>query len=227
MRAAAARFVAFATFSAAMLSGCRLAEALDEKQKDVEEAAIYSKLGCVSDAERFARMTGHPLEPGPQDKDDLKRFEFIYFHPPRSARGQVLEATASTRGQPLTVWEIRERFWKTLKWGTVDDWVERTSVDTPLKTSADLSPDCIVVPTQVIERMFAEPGDGWAAFARAYPGSEGITAFSRVGFSRDGTQALVYRSNSCSMVCGGGEVILLQKSGGSWSVLDTLEVWAS
>ena len=73
------------------------------------------------------------------------------------------------------------------------------------------------------------PGIAWVpeSFAhRAYPrDGEGVTylRFSRVAFSRDTTQALLYVSIHCGALCGRGEFILLERTpGNTWRVRSRL-----
>jgi hypothetical protein len=49
-----------------------------------------------------------------------------------------------------------------------------------------------------------------------YPGSHGDLSFSRVGFNRDHTQAIVYFSQWCGGLCAKGGYLLYRKKGGSW-----------
>src|SRR5581483_10093465 len=65
----------------------------------------------------------------------------------------------------------------------------------------------------------------WFAFYNRFPGSPGIMAFSRVGFNEDGTQALLYASNTCGGLCGGGYYVLMEKHNGRWVIVKEIEMW--
>ena len=67
----------------------------------------------------------------------------------------------------------------------------------------------------------------WFAFYKRFPGSPGIMAFSRVGFNEDGTQALLYASNTCGGLCGGGYYVLMEKHNGRWVIVKEIEMWIS
>lgn len=67
----------------------------------------------------------------------------------------------------------------------------------------------------------------WADFYEAFPNSRGFFSLSRVGFSDDGTQALVYYEQECGSLCGVGEYVLLQKIEGRWIVIGVKGVWIS
>ena len=60
----------------------------------------------------------------------------------------------------------------------------------------------------------------WPAFSRAYPRSKGWHSFSRVGFSKDETEGLVYVQFNCGPSCGNGTYVRVQRDGGSWRVAD-------
>lgn len=68
--------------------------------------------------------------------------------------------------------------------------------------------------------------DGMATLADRHPGSAGILVLSAIGYSDDGTQALVYVSHFCPL-CGSGRVILLEREGGAWTVTESVDDWNS
>lgn len=51
--------------------------------------------------------------------------------------------------------------------------------------------------------------------------------FSRVGFSKDGTQAFVHFSDVCNALCGEGNYYLLKKENYEWKVIKKLTSWKS
>jgi hypothetical protein len=51
--------------------------------------------------------------------------------------------------------------------------------------------------------------------------------FSRVGFSKDRQQALVYFEDNCKAQCGKGSYYILKKEGNSWKVAKESEAWMS
>lgn len=73
-------------------------------------------------------------------------------------------------------------------------------------------------------------GRRWAGFEwyqRAYPGATARVALSHVGFSPDGTHALVYVEGYCGMLCGGGMIITLQRLDGRWRVVNEYSPWVT
>jgi hypothetical protein len=72
------------------------------------------------------------------------------------------------------------------------------------------------------------PGDmNWAAFRETYPEADNLYTLSRVGFSGDGRQALVFVTNWCGVVCGEGNYFLLQKENDNWKVVNKVMTWIS
>jgi len=60
-------------------------------------------------------------------------------------------------------------------------------------------------------------------------GSEvhGIVSFSRVGFNKARTEALVYMSYVCGGLCGHGFTFWMEKSGDTWKVKEIIRMWIS
>ena len=61
-------------------------------------------------------------------------------------------------------------------------------------------------------------GYGWAAFHQRFPGSPGHITLSRIGFSADGTEALVEPGCWFDSLGGARSVVLLKRVGGVWQV---------
>lgn len=61
--------------------------------------------------------------------------------------------------------------------------------------------------------------DGWAMFYEKYPDSPGIIKLSRVGFSRDGSVAIVYMGNQSQWLAGSGGLVAFEKKDGQWRIL--------
>jgi hypothetical protein len=59
---------------------------------------------------------------------------------------------------------------------------------------------------------------GWTAFHEKFPRSGGHITLSRVGFSSDGTEALVHAGRWFDGLGGSSQIVRLQKVGGTWQV---------
>lgn len=68
---------------------------------------------------------------------------------------------------------------------------------------------------------------GWTRFYERFPASPGFVDFSRVGFGRDGTQALVYMGQLRDGLWGDGGLFLLERRETGWTVVDSATLWES
>jgi hypothetical protein len=66
---------------------------------------------------------------------------------------------------------------------------------------------------------------GWSEFFARHPDSGGVIVFSRVGYSRDGAQALVNVTRACPPCGGVSDYVLLSRAGGAWTVTARSNVW--
>ena len=67
----------------------------------------------------------------------------------------------------------------------------------------------------------------WHGFYERYPTANGILILSRVGLSTDGAQALVYFSHWCGSRSAHGDIVLFEKAGRRWRIVDRVNVWRS
>jgi len=83
-----------------------------------------------------------------------------------------------------------------------------------------------LVPLKSFEALLDAPG-AWNNFNARYPDSGGLLVFSRVGFSQDGSVALVYVSQYCGSLCGFGGYVLYRREGEEWREIAFLHRWDS
>jgi hypothetical protein len=69
--------------------------------------------------------------------------------------------------------------------------------------------------------------DGWQEFYRSHPKAAGVWKFSRPGYNSARNQALLYVIHDCGMLCGTGQMYLLEKEHGRWKVKNRLLLWIS
>jgi len=85
----------------------------------------------------------------------------------------------------------------------------------------------VLIGDDVKRNAFAGLGDGWASFYANYPGAQGITWLSRVGFNRARDQALVYPANRRHTLMGFGEFLLLGYENSVWRLQGFVQSWIS
>lgn len=78
-----------------------------------------------------------------------------------------------------------------------------------------------------LDSIFRAKGDGWRRFYTRFPGSSGTISLSRVGFSADGTVAVLTVDHVCGFLCGEGHVVRLERRDGRWRVVDSQTTWVS
>jgi len=83
---------------------------------------------------------------------------------------------------------------------------------------------CVDCPGKTCVLISSEKMGFWE---RLVPDAEGVVTVSRVGFNRQGTQALVYWSIYWAPLAAFGSVILLEKESGLWTVRQDLTIWIS
>lgn len=68
---------------------------------------------------------------------------------------------------------------------------------------------------------------GFERYSDAYPGARQLASFSRVGFSKSGTDAIVVSGYFCGMLCGSGDLVILHRTRGAWRVTRVENLWVS
>jgi hypothetical protein len=63
-------------------------------------------------------------------------------------------------------------------------------------------------------------------FSRRFPDNYGYLTFSRIGFSRDLTEAVFYTEHACGM-CGEGKYVFMRKVNGHWMIEGEAPTWIS
>ena len=80
---------------------------------------------------------------------------------------------------------------------------------------------------QEIESIFSKNASGWDDFYAKYPGSKGILTLSRVGFNEANDTAVLYAGNQSHWVAGEGNMVLMKKTAGRWTVQGEAMMWIS
>ena len=96
-----------------------------------------------------------------------------------------------------------------------------------LMPSQGLPGDLIVDWTGEVSGFLQAGQTGWTGYYARNPDSKGHVEISRVGLSPDGGQALVYIGHQEHWVEGSGKLLLLQRSGSGWSVVDSIHLWGT
>jgi hypothetical protein len=121
-------------------------------------------------------------------------------------------------------------FFKELVPDTIEDFLAKNKENAQIEKKFPTNIPYTLISIEQLKEFFAYEYDGkmdWEAFYTKYPKSGGVFTFSRVGFSQDGKQALIFITNWCKTLCGTGEYYFLKKENGEWKVSNKHMVWIS
>ena len=79
----------------------------------------------------------------------------------------------------------------------------------------------------ITESEFPDDGKFWLRFSERFPNYSRLISFSNVGFNNQHDQALVYVTQACGGLCGGGGYVLLKKINGKWEIQNEQTLWIS
>ena len=170
---------------------------------------------------------------GPRDYSIYRNLLEEDYSVPRIADGATIfipEATqvserhvprddASIRRLRAEILESRERV--TLSPDALSNFLRMSSDQTPFSKEQFDDLPIVLSSEREIDDVFENKG-GWSAL-----GVSTILRFSRIGFSCDRSQALLYRSLSCGRLCGGGDLVILEKDNNGWRAVLNISLWVS
>ena len=120
---------------------------------------------------------------------------------------------------------MRENF-EGLSEETLTDFLVKNREQHPVEPDFNPEGRLICLGDEEFQHVFRD-GGGWERFRRTFPESDGTLRFSRVGFNRDVTQALIYAGQQFDWQIGSGGYWLFSKSGVTWTESDRLGTWIS
>ncbi len=185
-------------------------------------AAEYDVLSAFIDAEFASQKGVQPVEPA---GDAISR---IVISSVTESDEEGIYTRSDGNGQRLpwtqtASWLQNEA--PNLERTTIDAFREANRHQTTLRRHFHPAIDYELVDPTQLQSIFKS--GSWPAFFKTFPGSSGILTFSRVGFSRDGMQALFYGTNRCDGLCGSGMYIVMEKRNGRWVIEKEIEAWIS
>jgi hypothetical protein len=114
---------------------------------------------------------------------------------------------------------IRSQHRKRVK-EAIRDLFRKNATDCEFDLIGTPSPNHVLLSAAELDAFF-HPGkskgnDGWEMFYDKHPDSPGIISLSRVGFSRDGSVAVIYMGNTKHWLAGHGSLRVFEKINGKW-----------
>lgn len=110
---------------------------------------------------------------------------------------------------------------------TLNDYRQKNAKQNQLTERFDIRHKHALLSKDDYDETFKEGCSGWCKFQEKYPESSEYMRFSRVGFNRTGTQALIYVIHGCGGLCGSGGYVLLAKQDGIWRIQKWMNAWVS
>ncbi len=113
-----------------------------------------------------------------------------------------------------------------LKSETLEDFNSKNKESSRLEKKFPTKNTYVLISDEEIKKFFDKRLD-WEGFYKKYPKSDGFSTFSRVGFSTDGKQALVFAAQSCGGLCGEGNYYFLKNENSEWKIIKKQMTWIS
>ena len=105
-------------------------------------------------------------------------------------------------------------------------YTQRMQARHPLCQADELPPRLHIVSSQSLVNLTPRQVEFWKAFAAAYPGVHGYVRASAVGYSANGSRAMVFIQHGCGERCGRSDVVILEKmKEGNWRIVQTTMLW--
>jgi hypothetical protein len=109
---------------------------------------------------------------------------------------------------------------------TLNDFLAKNREHHPIEPDLNPGGRLVCVGEEKFEQIFRDK-DGWARFRSEFPESDGTLRFSRVGFDRDVTQAMLYAGQQFDWNVGSGGFWLFSKLDGEWKGAGRAGSWLS
>jgi len=106
------------------------------------------------------------------------------------------------------------------------DFLEKNIQKTPLKIINQSEKELVLLTDSALNSAFGSSGD-WYKYYKTFPKSKGLVRISNLGFSKDGTQAVMFYSYSQATLTGAGYMAIYTKKDNRWNFEDRVEVWIS
>jgi hypothetical protein len=93
-----------------------------------------------------------------------------------------------------------------------ENLIEKSKDSKPLNKNFKVNRKYVLLGAENLSSIFKRKDlEGWDDFYEKYPDSSGYLSFSRVGFNSDQTRAVIFRQESCGVLCAYGGYVLLSK----------------
>ena len=109
----------------------------------------------------------------------------------------------------------------------VDDFKAKNRTASVLERRFTTSAPYSIVSEQEMASIFSSTVAGWEKFYAKYPHAYAFLALSRVGFNQEKDTAVLYTEYQRGATDGEGDVVLMKKTDGRWTVEQNSMCWMS
>jgi hypothetical protein len=166
--------------------------------------------------------------PAPDAADIEKEEQAVYSFFVNGNPTLILQETATdmSSDDPKQILKYIKSNLSGLKRDTANSFIERNQQPSQLSSDMQLGVDYVLLSTEELSKITSQPN--WhEVLNEKYPGSQGYTIFSRVGFNNTLDQAVIYVGNVRGPLMGSGSYYLMQKQDGEWRIKEQVMVWIS
>ncbi len=169
-----------------------------------------------------------PAAPTPSAADIEKEEQAVYSFFVNGNPALILQNTSTDIAQddPKQMVDYIKTGLKNVTDETVDNFLERNAQPSQLSPDMDLGVDYVLLTEEELAQISSQPNWG-EVLSQKYPGANGYTIFSRVGFNNTLDQALIYVGNVGGPLMGSGSYFLMEKQNGEWVIKEEIMVWIS
>lgn len=122
---------------------------------------------------------------------------------------------------------FKKRF-ETLERETFDDFALKLLKEDTLTNKFITGKKIVFINSEKIQELFSSvTSDGWENFYKEYGKTQGVTTFSRIGYNKNKTQALVYHGTQSQWLIGAGYYDLFEFRRGRWFRISSYKAWVS
>lgn len=121
---------------------------------------------------------------------------------------------------------VMESQWSDLG-DVVDDFKAKNRMSSVLERRFTISVPYTIVSEQELASIFSGTITGWKKFHAEYPDAKAFLRLSRVGFNQEKDTAVLYTEYQKGPTDGEGDVVLMKKTDGRWTVEQNGMFWTS
>jgi hypothetical protein len=108
--------------------------------------------------------------------------------------------------------------WPDLGDDILGDFKAKNQTSSALERMFTLSVPYTLISEQELASIFSTTASGWDKFYAKYPDSKGFLTLSRVGFNQAKDTAVLYTEYQSGATAGEGDLVLMKKTDGRWTV---------